>query len=106
MSKVYDLSEYLEEKKAKIVIGIHEFEIRDGFNDLLKIDALTSKREELGSTEFVKEFLNISLGEEATKTLIDMNLSTAAYVKIMNCVQDVYSGSISDENKEQTPTLV
>ena len=67
MSKVYDLSGYLEEKRAKIVIGVHEFEIRDGFNDLLKIDALTSKREELGSTEFVKEFLNISLGEEATK---------------------------------------
>ena len=106
MSKVFDLSEYLEEKKAKIVIGDYEFEIRDGFNDLLKIDALTSKREEMGSTEFVKEFLSISLGEEATKTLIEMNLNTAAYVKVMNCVQEVYSGSVSGENKEQSPTLV
>lgn len=106
MSKVFDLSEYLEEKKSKIVIGEQEFEVKDGFNDLLKVDALTSKRDDMGSTEFVQEFLNIALGKEQAGILIAMNLPVAAYMKIMNCIQEVYSGSIEGDANSQAPTLV
>lgn len=106
MSKVFDLSEYLEEKKSKIVIGEQEFEVKDGFNDLLKIDALTSKREDMGSTEFVQEFLSIALGKEQADNLIGLNLPIAAYMKIMNCIQEVYSGSIESDENSQSPTLV
>lgn len=106
MSKVFDLSEYLEEKKSKIVVGEQEFEVKDGFNDLLKIDALTSKKDDLGSTEFVQEFLSIALGREQAGILIDLNLPIAAYMKIMNCIQEVYSGSIDSNEKSQAPTLV
>ena len=106
MSKVFDLSEYLEEKKSKIVIGEQEFEVKEGFNDLLKIDALTSKKDDMGSTEFVQEFLNVALGKEQAGILIDMNLPVAAYMKIMNCIQEVYSGSIEGDAKSQAPTLV
>lgn len=106
MSKVFDLSEYLEEKKSKIVIGDLEVEVKDGFNDLLKIDALTSKKDELGSTEFVQEFLRIALGEEQANKLIGLNLPVAAYVKIMNCIQEVYSGAVEGDENKQAPTLV
>lgn len=106
MAKVFDLSEYLEEKKSKIVIGTYEIEVKDGFNDLLKIDALTSKKDELGSTEFVQEFLRVALGEEQANKLIGLNLSVAAYVKIMNCIQEVYSGSIDGDANSKSPTLV
>lgn len=98
-AKVYDLSSYLEEKPAVIKLGEEEFEISDGFNDLLKIDALTQRREELESTAFVKEFLKIALGEEAAANLIARNYKTKVYLKIMDCIEEVYSG-ISEDEKE------
>ena len=98
-AKVYDLSAYLEEKPATIKLGDEEFTISDGFNDLLKIDALSNRRNELGSTEFVQEFLKIALGEEAATKLIERNYKTKVYIKIMNCIEEVYSG-ISDEEQE------
>ena len=48
-AKVYDLSAYLEEKPATIKLGTEEFAISDGFNDLLKIDALSNRKEEMDS---------------------------------------------------------
>lgn len=90
-AKVYDLSMYLEEKAAKIKLGEDEFEVRDGFNDLLKIDALSNRRDELGTTEFIKEFLSISLGDEAAEKLISKNYKTKVYVKIMESIEAVYS---------------
>lgn len=98
-AKVYDLSSYLEEKPATIKLGDDEFAISDGFNDLLKIDALSNRKEEMASTDFVQEFLKIALGEEAAAKLIAKNYRTNIYVKIMNCIQEVYSG-ISDDEKE------
>ena len=98
-AKVYDLSAYLEEKPATIKLGTEEFAISDGFNDLLKIDALSNRKEEMDSTEFVQEFLKIALGEEAAAKLISRNYRTKVYVKIMNCIEEVYSG-ISDEEQE------
>ena len=98
-AKVYDLSAYLEEKPATIKLGTEEFAISDGFNDLLKIDALSNRKEEMDSTEFVQEFLKIALGEEAAAKLISRNYRTKVYVKIMNCIEEVYSG-ISDEDED------
>lgn len=92
MGKVFDLSSYLEEKKSSIKIGDDEFEINDGFNDLLKIDALSNRKEELESTEFVGEFLKIALGEENADKLIKRNYRISVYVKIMNCIEEVFSG--------------
>lgn len=97
-AKVYDLSEYLEEKPAIIKLGDEEFKISDGFNDLLKIDALSNRKEDMGSTEFVKEFLRIALGEEEANKLIERNYKTNVYIKIMNCIEEVYRGISEDEN--------
>ena len=109
-AKVFDLSSYLEEKQATIKLGNEEFAISDGFNDLLKIDALSNRKEEMDSTEFVQEFLKIALGEEVATDLIKRNYRTKVYIKIMNCIEEVYSG-ISDEEQEgasseQKPELV
>lgn len=97
MSKVYDLSSYLEEKPAIIKLGDEELEISDGFNDMLKIDALSNRKDEMSSTEFVQEFLKIALGEEAATRLIERNYRTNVYLEIMNCINDAYS---SDSEKE------
>lgn len=75
------------------MLGEMEFEVRDGFNDLLKIDALANRKDDMDTTEFVQEFLKISLGEEMGTKLINMNYPIRVYTKIMNCIQDVYSGS-------------
>ena len=96
-AKVYDLSSYLEEKAATIKLGEDEFEIKDGFNDLLKIDALSNRREELGSAEFAKEFLRIALGNEVAEQLFARNYRTKVYVKIMECVQEIYAGNDEQE---------
>lgn len=106
MAKVYDLSSYLEETPSKIKVGEKEYEIRDGFNDLLKIDALAGRQDELGSTEFVKEFLRISLGDEAATELINKNYRTKAYVKIMECIQEVYSGDDTEQESGPNFSLV
>ena len=109
-AKVYDLSAYLEEKPATIKLGDEEFTISDGFNDLLKIDALTERKDDLGSTEFVKEFLKIALGEENATKLIERNYKTSVYIKIMSCIEEVYSGDIDEEQEgassEERPELV
>lgn len=101
MAKVYDLSSYLEEKKATIKLGDNVLEINDGFNDLLKIDALSGRRDELSTSEFVQEFLRIAVGEEKASELISKNYSTKVYVKIMNCIQEVYSGDEEQEGDSQ-----
>lgn len=104
MAKFYDLSSYLEEKKATIKLGEETFEINDGFNDLLKIDALSARKEELGTSGFVQEFLKIALGNEKAEVLISRNYSTKVYVKIMNCIQEVYSGDDEQEGDSQPET--
>ena len=96
-AKVFDLSSYLEEKRSTIKLGDQEFEISDGFNDLLKIDALSNRRDEMSSPEFVKEFLNIALGEESAKELLGRNYKVSFYVEVMNCIEKVYSGDDSDQ---------
>lgn len=108
MAKVFDLSSYLEEKKATIKLGDEELVISDGFNDLLKIDALSKRRDEMDTTEFVKEFLKIALGDEVANKLISKNYSTKIYVKIMHCIEEVYSGDSEQEgaSSEQKPELV
>lgn len=97
MSKVYDLSSYLEEKPATIKLGDEEFTISDGFNDMLKIDALSNRKDEMSSTEFVQEFLKIALGEESATTLIERNYRTNVYLEIMNCINDAYSDGSEQE---------
>lgn len=98
MKKVFDLSGYLNEEKSTIVIGEDTFEINDGFNDMLKIDALTKGYEGTPDAEFVRGFLSIALGDEASDKIIKMNLPTAAYMKIMDCIQQTYSDT--DEKEE------
>ena len=66
---------------------------------MLKIDALSNRRDDIGSTEFIQEFLKISLGEENAKKLIERNYKTKVYMKIMHCIEEVYSG-ISDEDED------
>lgn len=107
MKKVFDLSSYLQEEKATIKLGNDTYEINDGFNDMLKVDALSSRKDELSTTDFVKEFLKVTLGEEAALGLIGKNYPTKVYIKIMNCIQEAYSGD-SDEDTEEgfQPTLV
>lgn len=107
-AKVFDLSSYLEEKQATIKLGDEEFAISDGFNDLLKIDALSRKRENMETTEFVKEFLNIALGEKVAEDLIARNYSTKVYIKIMSCIEEVYGGASEDgqEGASSKPELV
>lgn len=110
MSKVYDLSSYLEEKSATIKLGDEEFTISDGFNDMLKIDALSNRKGEMSSTEFVHEFLKIALGEESANRLIQRNYRTKVYVEIMNCINDAYSSDDSEQegasSNEQRTELV
>ena len=96
-AKVFDLSSYLKEEKSTIKLGDEIFEISDGFNDLLKIDALSNRREELSTTEFVKEFLRIALGHEAAEQLLSRNYRTKVYMEIMHCIEKVYG---SDEEQE------
>lgn len=106
-AKVYDLSQYLEEKKSTIKLGNEEFEISDGFNDLLKIDALSNRKDELESTEFVKEFLKIALGEDVAIMLIERNYKVKVYMEIMTCIEKVYSGDDDDkEGPEEKPAMV
>lgn len=107
-AKVFDLSSYLEEKKSVIKIGEEEFAVSDGFNDILKIDALSNRKDEMDGTEFIIEFLKIALGEEQAQKLLDKNLSFRTYVKIMECIQDVYSGGDEQEDasSQGKPSLV
>lgn len=107
-AKVFDLSSYLEEKQATIKLGTEEFAISDGFNDLLKIDALSKRRNEMDTTEFVKEFLKIALGDDVAEKLIAKNYKTNVYLKIMNCIEEVYSGDDEQEgvSPEQKTELV
>lgn len=109
-AKMFNLSEYLEEKKSSIKLGDEEFEISDGFNDLLKIDALSEQKETMSTTEFVKEFLAVALGEENATKLLGRNYSTKLYIQVMHCIEEVYSG-VSESEKEdakstEQPTLV
>lgn len=108
MAKVYDLSSYLEEKAAVIKIGNEEFAISDGFNDMLKIDALSQRRNDFGSVEFVQEFLKIALGEETATKLIERNYRTKVYIEIMNCINDAYTSDAEKEgvSPEVKPELV
>jgi hypothetical protein len=99
MAKIYDLSEYLSQDKPKIKIGENEFIINDGFNDLLKIDALTNRREEIGQVEFVKEFLNTSLGEESTAKILSLNLPAKALMRIVDCIQSAFTEDDEDEKE-------
>ena len=98
-AKVYDLSSYLEEKPAVIKLGEEEFEISDGFNDLLKIDSLSKRKDEYEEVAFVQEFLKIALGEEVATKLIERNYKTKVYIKIMQCIEEVYSGNSGDEQE-------
>ena len=96
-AKVYDLSAYLEEKAATIKLGEDEYEISDGFNDLLKIDALANRRDEMNNAEFVKEFLTVSLGKEAADKLIAKNYKTKVYMKIIESIQDSLTGGEEEQ---------
>lgn len=97
-AKVYDLSAYLEEKNATIKLGEDVYEISDGFNDLLKIDALSNRRESMDNVDFIREFLTIALGKEAAEALITKNYKTKVYMKIIECIQDSLMGG--DEEQE------
>ena len=92
-ANVYDLSAYLEEKNATIKLGEDEYEISDGFNDLLKIDALANRRDEMSNAEFVHEFLTVSLGKEAAEKLINKNYKTKIYMKIISFAMFFYKMS-------------
>lgn len=105
MAKVFDLSSILEEKKSVIKLDGKEYEINEGFNDLLKIDALSSQKDTLETTDFIKEFLIITLGAEAAEELIAKNYKFSVYVKIMNCIEEVYSGD-AEKEESTAPTLV
>ena len=105
-AKVFDLSSYLEEKKSTIKLGNDEFVVDDGFNTLLKIDALSNRRDELGGAEFVHEFLKLSLGEQAANQLLERNYSFSIYVKIMECIEKVYSGDDEQEGVSQSSEMV
>lgn len=105
-AKVFDLSSYLEEKKSEIKLGDEVYEVSDGFNDLLKIDALSNRKDELEGTEFVQEFLKIALGEENAEKLIARNYKFKVYVKIMECIQQVYEGDDEEGTTQNKPTLV
>ena len=70
-----------------------------------KIDALSSQKDTLETTDFVKEFLIITLGAEAAEELIAKNYKIGVYVKIMNCIEEVYSGD-AEKEESTSPTLV
>ena len=106
MSKVYDLSSYLQEEKAKIKLGEEEFEINDGFNDMLKVDALSNRQNDMSITEFVVEFLKITLGEDVAKVLLERNYKSKVYLKIMEKIQEAYSDNPDDNGESSSPTLV
>ena len=103
MSKIYDLSKYLEEAPSIIKLGDDEYEVEDRFSTLLKLDELANSREDTGSMEFVKEFLTLALGEEAKDKLIDKNYKLKVYMKIIECIQDVYKGDKSEESASSQP---
>lgn len=96
-AKVYDLSAYLEEKKSTIKLGEDEFEISDGFNDLLKIDALSNQREGMSSSQFVREFLCIALGKDNAEYLMAKNYKVKVYTKIIESIQDSISGNEQED---------
>lgn len=96
-AKAFDLSSYLQEEKAIIKIGNDVYEISDGFNDLLKIDALSNRKDEMGTAEFVQEFLKIALGKERGEELLSRNYQVKVYLEIMHCIEQVYG---NDEEQE------
>ena len=106
MSKVYDLSSYLQEDKAKIKFFEEEFEINDGFNDMLKVDALSARKENMSLAEFIKEFLEITLGKDVANDLISRNYKSKIYLKMMESIQDAYTDDPDDDGESPSPTLV
>lgn len=105
MKKVFDLSSYLTEEKAVIKIGEDNFAINDGFNDMLKIDALTrSNSDAVPDAEFIGEFLTIALGEESAKRVVELNLPVRAYMDIMGCIQASFTGEMEDADKGDAPS--
>ena len=106
-AKVYDLSAYLEEKRSTIKLGEDEYEISDGFNDLLKIDALANSREDMGNADFVREFLTVALGKDAAEKLIAKNYKTKIYMQIIESIQDSLTGGEEQEGaSSEKPELV
>ena len=97
-AKVYDLSSYLEEKKSTIKLGDDVYEISDGFNDFLKLDALSSSRDQYTNPQFVKKFLEVSLGSEQAEKLISKNYKLSIYLKIIDSIQDAIAGKDDEES--------
>lgn len=100
MAKIFNLSEYLSDEKDKIVIGDHEYEIENGFNALLKIDALSENRENMGELEYVSEFMRLSLGEENANDIIAKNYSIKMYMGVVKAIQKSFSNE--DENEKES----
>ena len=105
-AKVYNLSEYLEEKKSTIKLGDEVYEINDGFDTLLKIDSLASKKDEMETGEFVKEFLSLALGKENAEKLIEKNYGIKIYTRIMNCIEDSFTDDDSKEDAKSVTDMV
>lgn len=97
MAKIYDLSQYLSSDQPKIKLEGKEYLVNDGFNDILKLDALLGRKEEMSDIAFFKEFLSISLGEEAATELMAKNYRMRVYKRIMSIVQEVYAGDGDDQ---------
>ena len=71
---------------------------------MLKVDALSSRKDDMPITEFVKEFLKVTLGEKAALELINRNYKSKVYLKMMECIQEAYSDN--PEEGPSQPTLV
>ena len=102
MAKVFDLSEMLNEKKSTIKVGDEEFEINDSFATILKLDEIGKAeiKEDLSSVEYIRSFLDVALGEEATEKLVNMDMPVKFYKKVLESIQEVLSGSAEEDKSE------
>lgn len=100
MGKVYNLSEYIEATPTKITVRDRTFEITDGFNDLLKMQALNAKRDDMDQKEFMQQFLSIAVGDGSAVWLLEQNFPIKFYMELMEVIQKSMAGDDDDEDKE------
>ena len=89
--KVYDLTEDLSSEAPVIKIGDEEFKIDTGFKKVMELDKVFKKNK--GDFEFIKDFLEISLGKDQAKILMDKNFPMQVYKKIIKIIGDEIKGT-------------
>jgi len=101
MANVYDLSKYLSEEKAKIIVGEDTYEIDDSFNTMIELDALAARKDEMSFPVFIKEFFETTLDKDQAEALMKKNYPMKVYTAIMESINDNMSNN--QDASDSTP---